>query len=243
MEILVTREKDRFSSILIERGFPVINFPLIETEPLADLSELENLLSGAPDFDGIFITSFQAAKIIVDKLAELKKNFSGKFYVLGKKSDALLKQAGLETRFEKDANTAEEFLKMIPLEELKGKNFLFARGNLSLRVVPEKLKNLATVTETIVYRTKAAQTGANLFNKLDAKFRKSEIRAICFFSPSAVTFFSQKFEVFEQNAIQIAAIGKTTARAVENERLRVDFVSPKTEPEIFADEFIKFLRK
>jgi uroporphyrinogen-III synthase len=43
-EILVIREKDVFTSILIENGFSVLNFPTIKTETVSDLSELDGLL-------------------------------------------------------------------------------------------------------------------------------------------------------------------------------------------------------
>src|SRR5690349_6722748 len=118
-EILVIREKDRFSEILIESGFSVISFPVIKTIPLEDLSELENYLAEIESFDGIFITSSNAAEIVLEKLNKSRKDFQGKFYVLGKRSDVLLKNAGFKTFCSEQATTAEELLKLIPMAELQ----------------------------------------------------------------------------------------------------------------------------
>ena len=89
-QILVIRQPDVFSSILIEQGFSVINFPTIKTETLADLSELENYLTEIENFDGIFITSAKAAEIFASKFREAQRKFRGKFFVLGRRSADLL---------------------------------------------------------------------------------------------------------------------------------------------------------
>ena len=242
-EILVIREKDRFSSILIEQGFSVINFPVIKTAPLADLSELENCLAEMESFDGIFITSIQAAEIVLAKLKEMRKTFRSKFFILGKRSNDLLKNAGCKTFFSEQATTAEELLNLIPKEELKNKRFLFPRGNRSLRVIPETLQNIAEVVEVIIYRTIEAEAQEEKLVEVKEKLERGKIAVVCFFSPSGVKDFLEKFENFTQGEIEIAAIGRTTARCAEENNLRVNFISAKPSASDFASELIRFLRK
>lgn len=242
-EILVIREKDVFTQLLIENGFSVLNFPTIKTEPLADLSELDNFIAEIETFDGIFITSSKAAEIVSLKLNEAGKDFNGKFYVLGKRSNVLLQKSGCEIFFSESAATAKELLDAIPQEELKNKRFLFPRGDLSLRVVPETLKEVAEVVETIVYRTIETDASVEKIVKIKEKFERDEIIAVCFFSPSGVESFLRKFENFSQSEIKLAAIGKTTARFIKEKSLRVDFVSAKTPAVDFAAEFTSYLRK
>ncbi len=241
-EILVIREQDVFSSILIEQGFSVINFPVIKTETVADLSELENLLAESKTFDGIFITSAKAAKIVLAKLSEMQKTFDGKFFVLGKRSDDLLKKWGCETFFSEQATTAEELLSLIPKEELKNKRFLFPCGNRSLRTIPEALKNSAEVREVIVYQTIAAEIDEKKLVEIKEKFRREKIAAVCFFSPTGVEGFVKKFEKFSQGKVKIAAIGRTTAQCVKENDLRANFVSTKPAANDFASEFVNYLR-
>jgi len=239
-EILVIREKDRFSLILSERGFLVINFPVIKTEPLADLSELENCLAEIETFDGIFVTSSKASEIVLAKLSEMQKDFRGKFFVLGKRSADLLENAGYETFFNEQATTAKELLELIPKEELKNKKFLFPCGNRSFRVVPETLQNIAEVHEVVVYRTLDTETDEKTFVEVKQKFEREKIVAVCFFSPSGVEGFLGKFENFSQNNLKVAAIGKTTARCAVDNNLRVDFVSAKSSATDFAVELADF---
>ncbi len=242
-EILVIRPKDVFSRILIDSGFSVTNFPTINTETLADLSELETYLAEIETFDGIFITSSKAAEIVAAKLAETEKVFAGKFYVLGKRSRDLLNKSDCEVFFSENATTAEKLLDAIPKEELKNKRFLFPRGDLSLRTVPETLQNVAEVVETVVYRTIETDASVEKIGEIKEKFERDKISAVCFFSPSGVESFLRKFENFSQSKIKIAAIGKTTARFIKEKNLRVDFVSAKTSAADFAAEFTSYLRK
>lgn len=239
-EILVAREKDAFSLILTERGFSVINLPLVKTEPVDDLSELENHLENLDRFDGIFITSARAAEIFLAKAEN--KSFVGKFYVLGKRSRNLLEAAGYKLSSSDAAKTAAQLLDAIPKAELENKKFLFLGGNRSLRVVPDALKDVAEVTEVIVYRTVAVEQNENELVEIKEKFACGEIIAVCFFSPSGAKEFVKNFENFSQVETKIAAIGETTARFVEANNFRVDFVAEKPTAKNFAEDLIEYLR-
>jgi len=241
-QILVIREPDVFSSILIERGFTVINLPLIKTEPVADLNELENYLREIETFDGIFITSAKAAEVFAAKFREAQRNFRGIFYVLGKRSSEFLKNLGVGVFFSFYATTAEELLRGIPQKELENKRFLYPRGNRSLRVIPETLQGVAEVVETIVYQTIDIKPSEKELTEIQEKLDCGKITAVCFFSPSGVEGFLDKFERFSQSEIKIAAIGTTTALFIEEKKLRVDFVSTKPAANDFAEELVSYLR-
>ena len=243
IDVLVIRAKDKFSSILIERGFTVINLPLIKSEPLEDLSKLEDCLEDIESFDGIFVTSANAARIVSRKILELQIDFKGKFYVLGGRSNKIITGSGFKTFFRERAATAEEMLKLIPDIETGGKKFLFPCGNKSLRIIPETLRDKATVQEVVVYKTSATEINEKFSENIKIKFKKGKIAATCFFSPSAAESFIAQFgaEVLHQTII--AVIGKTTAEYFERRNLNVDFVSSKSNAENFAIELIEYLRK
>jgi len=241
-QILVIRQPDVFSSILIEQGFSVINLPLIKTEAVSDLTELENYLAEIENFDGIFITSAKAAEIFAAKFREAQRDFRGIFYVLGKRSADLLKYLGHGVFSGFYANTAEELLEIISQKELENKRFLFPRGNRSLRVIPETLQGIAKVAETIVYQTFDLEPDEKELFEIEEKLECGIITAVCFFSPSGVEGFLENFKDFSQKEIKIAAIGKTTARFAEEKKLRVDFVSTKPAAEDFAAELVSYLR-
>ncbi len=241
--ILIIREYDEFSRILAGNGCEIENLPLIETKPLDDLREFGKRLGQIDIYDGIFITSRNAARIFADKLRERNIIFKKKIYVLGAQSFEILKNKQLDFVFDETANTAKEMLENIALEDLKGKRFLFVRGEKSLRVVPEFLAEFGKVDETVVYETRAIALEVEELKKLREKFKTGEFAAACFFSPSAAESFLSQIGAQVLHQTVIATIGKTTAGFLERRNLKVDFVSSKSSAENFANELIEYLRK
>ena len=240
--ILVVREHDNFSRILAANNFEIINLPLIETLPIDDLSEFEMQLATIENYDGVFLTSAKAAETFRAKLVENKSNYCGRVHVLGKRSYEILKDGNLDLVFDGAANTAREMLEKIAPEDLKGKRFLFVRGEKSLRVVPDFLVKTAAVDETIVYRTENVPVEIKTVKTIRAKIQKGEITAACFFSPSAAASFIEQFgaEILHQTII--ATIGKTTAEYFETQNLKVEFVSPKATTKAFAESLSEHLK-
>lgn len=241
--VLIIREFDEFSRILAESGFEIINLPLIETAALADLSGFNAQLETIENYDGIFLTSRSAARIFAERLREKKIDFTGKVYILGRRSFDLLKREKLDLVFDAGANTAREFLEKIPVKDLKNKRFLFIRGEKSLRVVPEFLEKIAEVRETIVYQTRRLEVGIEKIREIKTKFEQNEILSACFFSPSAAQGFLEQFGAEILHQIPIATIGKTTAEFLEKRNIEVDLISRKATAADFAAELIECLGK
>jgi uroporphyrinogen-III synthase len=241
--ILIVREYDLFSRLLAENGFEIINFPLIQTASLEDLSELHEKLGMAEKYDGFFFTSPKAAEVFL-RQSKSESDFSiKKFYVLGNRTKLLFENAGFETVFKTEANTAEEFINSFDAKsEFAGKKFLFLRGDKSLRAIPELLKNVAQVDEVIVYQTIENQTNENFINEIRNKLTRAEMDWICFFSPSGVESFVKKFIDVSLAAVKVAAIGETTARKAAEENLKIEFVSPKANSEAFAFGLINHIK-
>jgi len=241
--ILVAREFDNFSRILAEKGFSVINCPVIETAPLEDLADFEAKLAALEIYDGIFLTSAAAAEIFREKLNEKNISFSGKVFILGKRSFEILKSADLDLFFDEKANTAREMLDLIAPAELNGKRFLFIRGEKSLRAVPEFLEKTSEIDEAIVYQTRKIRVEIDKLKDIREKFVKGEIIAACFFSPSGAESFLEQCGARILHQTKIAAIGKTTADFFETQNLTPYFVSAKAAAEDFAIELIKHLEE
>ncbi len=241
-EILVVREFDDFSRILSESGLKIINCPTIAVAPLEDLSEFEAKLDALENYDGVFLTSANATEIFRTKLRARNTNFHGKIYVLGKRSFDFLENENLDLVFDKTANTAQEMLENITLDELKNKRFLFVRGEKSLRVVPEFLEKIASVDEAIVYSSSSVAIADDKIKEIKAKSANGEIACACFFSPSAAENFLQQFGAEVSHQIKITVIGKTTADFFERRNLKVDFVARRATAEDFAIELIEHLK-
>lgn len=240
-KILVIRQFDDFSRILTENGFEIINLPLIEAKPLEDLTDFEAKLKSIENYDGIFLTSQNAARILAEKFDELEINYSGKVYVLGRRSFQILQNRNLDLMFFKDANSADEMLGKIPINDLRDKNFLFVRGEKSLETIPNFVRNFAAIAEVTVYTNQAIFPEFSRIAEIKDSFGASQIEVVCFFSPSAGEIFNVKFNAEILHQTKIAAIGKTTADFFERQNLKVDFVSPKSNAEDFAVNLIKYI--
>lgn len=240
--ILIVRKFDEFSEILAANDYEIVNFPVIETSALDDLSDFEAILQNIESFDAIFLTSVAASEIFLNKLRALKLSFHGKIYVLGKRSYDLLRNEKLNLFFDETVNTTDEMLENISPSELKDKRFLFVRGDKSLRFVPDFLANYGTVVETIVYQTKKIEPEIDKINAIGEKLKKNEIVCACFFSPSGAEGFLEHFNRQILHQMNIAVIGKTTANFFEKQHLKVDFVSSKATAEDFATELIERLQ-
>jgi uroporphyrinogen-III synthase len=238
--VLVVRKFDNFSRILTERGLTIINCPTIETTEHENLHGLRAKIS-AKSYDGIFLTSRAATEIACREIFCKNFNQVGKIYVLGRSSFDLLKDKNLDLFFSETANTAREMLAAIPPEDLKNKRFLFIRGEKSLRVVPEFLKELAEIDEAVVYETRKIKVEENLKSEIEA--RSGEIEAACFFSPSGAESFLEQFGAAVLTPMKIAAIGKTTADFFAKIDLKVDFIPTRSSAEDFARELADYLKR
>lgn len=237
--ILVVRKFDNFSRILQENGFSIVNLPAIETVEVENLESLSAKIA-AKNYDGIFLTSQKATEIAKREVFS-KLNYGGKVYVLGRKSFELLKDIDILLSFDEAANTAQEMLENIAPDELKGKSYLFIRGERSLGTVQIFLKKIASVDEEIVYETRKIFIEDSLKSEMEAK--KNEIVFACFFSPSGAESFLEQFGEKFLEKTKIAVIGKTTADFFEKQNLKADFIAKKASAEDFALELVEYLKK
>lgn len=240
-EILVIRKFDEFTSILLANGHQVVNCPTIRTEALDDLSELDNIISKLETFDGIFITSSAAAKISVERAGDRLANFTGRVFVLGSRSFDILKDAAKSVYFDAAASTAAKLLKSIGEEDLKGKRFIFIRGQRSMRTIPEHLAAIADVEEVIVYRTIEKEVAEAQKKEIVEKIASGKIALTCFFSPSGVESFVEQFGIDILRRTGLATIGDTTAAALRAFYLKPDVVSSNADVEQFASDVMKYV--
>lgn len=241
--ILVIRKFDKFSEILAQAGFKIVNFQAIETLPAADSNDLDKKLERINEFAGLFFTSPTAAEIFLQRFREKNLKFGGKIYVLGNRTETLFEDTNFETVSRKKANTAEELINFFERREFAGKKFLYLRGDKSLRKIPELLKNVAEVEEAVVYKTVKSSIDQTLIDEIKEKLRRREIDWICFFSPSAIESFIGAVGEIEPNAANIAAIGKTTAAKAAEKFLNASFISPRANAEHFACGLIKRIKE
>jgi len=234
---LVIRRDGRFSTLLRDAGFDVINLELIRTEPVDDLSELDKSLAHLKEYEGLFFTSPNSASIFVERLKATNLVFAGKVYALGSRAATVLEQAGLKVVHVPEANTASELLAALGDTEFSGRKFLFVRGERSMRTIPEMLGKISTVDEIVVYRTIENQKDEAAVQLIRQRLNAGEVDWVCFFSPSGVESFVDLFGL-EVPAPKAAVIGETTAKRAREAGLDVRYLSPRSDAADFAKGLI-----
>ncbi len=235
--VLVIREYDKFSEMLAQANFEVVNLPAIQTTPIENLDELDEKLGKLSDYDGLFFTSPKAAEVFLQRFREKNFAFGGKVYILGNRTKTFfenLEKTDFDIAFRENANTAEELINSFESREFAGKKFLFLRGDKSLRTISKLLKDIAAIDEIVVYRTIENSADERLVEEVKEKLRLEKINWICFFSPSGIESFINVFGEISLAAVKIAAIGETTAGRAAEKKLKVDFISAKANAEDFA---------
>jgi len=239
--ILVIRPEDPFTAKLRGAGFEVLNLDLIRTEPVSDLSDLDEKIGRIGDYDGLFFTSPRAAEVFLQRIEEHGRQFAGKIYVLGGRAKQIFEQAGFDTVYAPSANTAAELVGYFDTSEFAGKRLLFVRGEKSMRTIPDLLGSVAEIDETIVYRTIESIPGEEVVGEIRERLTSGGIDWICFFSPSGVEGFARLFDQEKPRASRAAAIGETTAQKAREAGFIVDFVSLRSNSEGFAADLIEYL--
>lgn len=233
MQVLIVREAGEFGRVLAERGIRFVERPAIRTVPAPGAAGLCGRLSG---YDGVFLTSRSAAMVFADC-----RGFAGRVFVLGRSSFEALSGLGFDLCYFPESNTAGELVASIPPSELRGRRFLFIRGDRSLGTIPETVGAVATVDELIVYRNEEAAFGAAEVAALRTRLAAGEFAAVCFFSPSGAESFVGQIGAQALSATAVAAIGPTTARALADSGIEVRFVPRHSTASGFAAELADFL--
>lgn len=229
--------------LLEPKGARVLSFPLIHIVPANDrLAEIRKDLSNLTTFQWIIFTSTNGVANFFYWLNELQVPFQAsayKFAVIGKATGEALIQQGIEPHFVSESVDSVEFARQ--LQQVLGSasvKVLVPTGNLASNNLEKVLGNQHQINYLVVYKTE-------ITSLMDESITKNIIEAaydmIFFLSPSAVNAF---VSIFQQKltlpAIQSAAIGKVTRKAMEQSGIEPKFVPSLPNLELMAKELEHF---
>jgi len=107
---------------------------------------------------------------------------------------------------------------MEPIKKHRTEKFLLPCSDILKPSIPDTLtKEKINFSKAIMYRTVCS----DLSDLADVKYDM-----LVFFSPSDIESLFKNFPLFKQNTTRIAAFGTTTAKAVEDAKLKVDVMAP-----------------
>ncbi|MEN9346935.1 MAG: uroporphyrinogen-III synthase [Flavobacteriales bacterium] len=107
---------------------------------------------------------------------------------------------------------------MDSVKKHKSEKFLLPCSDILKQSIPDTLeKEKINYTKAMMYRTVCS----DLSDLADVKYDM-----LVFFSPSDIESLFKNFPKFKQNTTKIAVFGLTTAKAVEDAKLRIDVMAP-----------------
>ncbi|MEI8032930.1 MAG: uroporphyrinogen-III synthase [Chlorobiaceae bacterium] len=235
--VLVTRPEHQAASFVKELkqyGLNSFVFPTIEIRPVSGWK--------VPDltrFDGIFFTSANSISFFMERLLlespeELENLKQLKVWAVGKTTSKELLARGIRTQPVPKISDAVTLMEEIGAEAIAGKTFLFVRGSLSLGIIPAVIsKHGGTCTEITVYDNIKPSREASA--SVEKMLQEGRLDCLSFTSPStAENFFEAIGTTSLPKDVLLAAIGTTTATALEKLGLHADIIPESFDAPSFA---------
>ncbi|MEJ5228271.1 uroporphyrinogen-III C-methyltransferase [Thermodesulfovibrio sp.] len=236
--VLITRQLTEDYLLLEDMGAELFVFPTIAFFPPEDFSELDTAIDKIENYQFLVFPSPRAVSFFFDRFLILGKdirNLKGiKICAIGKETSKSLKQYGINADIVPDEYNSEAMINRFKEELSKfslkeGLHVLYPRSNISLKNFIDEMKSAGiNVDAPITYRTvKPTEHGKRLARFL----REGRITIATFTSPSS---FLNLLDILRDDAremlrdVTIAALGKTTAKAIEEAGYTVNIIPKKS---------------
>lgn len=162
-------------------------------------------------------------------------------YAVGIKTKAALESAGLSVQALPQQHSAEELTRSLRGQDVKGRHFLFPKGNIARDALPQELRSRgAIVDEVIVYKTVVPETD-NL-ERIRSFLAEGKVNIVTFFSPSSVRNFVEMLGVEALAKTRIAVVGPTTAEAIGELGIIPAIVSKQPSAESLVQEIEEYFK-
>lgn len=238
-KILCTRPKEgaeEFKKIFENSGAELIVVPMIEILPVKDFTELDSKLDKLDQYSGIIFTSANGVRHFFNRVKQRGLKPANKIFAVGEKTGAAVESLGYSVNFIPESYDSTSLAKLMRENEGEDSSYLFPSGNLSMKRLVSELKN---VDEVIVYETHKPLKNKALI-ELENSLRNKEINCIAFFSPSAVTNFTELYPLYQSTDADFAAIGMTTVERIKHLGLEAKIVAKKATAESLGEEIINY---
>ena len=238
-KILCTRPKEgseEFRKILESAGAECLIIQMIEILPFENTNELDSKLEKLHQYSGIIFTSANGVKHFFSRADQRGIKPANKIFAVGEKTRSAIENSGFKVTFIPESSDSSSLAKMLKENGGEDSSYLFPKGNLSMKQLVTDLKN---VDEVIVYETHKPMKNQSL-TELESLLNNKEINCIAFFSPSAVTNFTELYPLYKNTGADIAAIGKTTLERINKLGLEAKIVAKKATAENLGEEIINY---
>jgi uroporphyrinogen III methyltransferase/synthase len=255
MKVLLTRpllrssDNDELHRILNGAGIIIEEIPMISFSLPPNLTELDSAIqrSAHSEFDYIILSSPTATHFFEERVHELallnEIRQNARFGAVGETTARSLINTGFEIHFPIPSEGGNnELITLLSESNLAGKHILLLQSQIGLNTLENALREIGALPERVtLYHTNdlTPADAARLIKLLQSTDRPN---VIAFFSPSAVTNFAETLAGtgLLDNLPTLAAIGKTTANAIEETLHRTpEIIAPKADMTSMANEIIR----
>ena len=223
MRIIITRPAEQGAqtaeAVAAAGGVPVC-LPMIRILPVEDLSACDAALREMTTTDGVVFTSVNGVHALFGRarfLGMQETVWEGtRFYAVGAKTARAVQEHGVPVSAVPEMFSGRALGEMLGQQDLRGKRFLFPRGNIGRDEVADAVTAAgATAVRVIVYRTEGPDEATAAAMRAEMLGTSGPI--VLFASPSAVEHFDRLFTAAEKAAFApgtvVAVIGPTTDEA------------------------------
>jgi uroporphyrinogen III methyltransferase/synthase len=245
LTVVVTRRPEQaveFSDLLTQAGARVIHYPAVDISSPPTWSECDAALSRLKEYAGIIFTSMNSVEFFFRRAEErgaAEQLRSQTLFAVGEKTRSVIESFGGKTEDLPETFTGADLARRIVRQPVRGKRFLFPKGNLAREELPAILESAgATVDAVTVYETSEppfTEERRTLMTEIEAK-----ADLFTFFSPSSVHHFVRRATLQNMRSKQCAVIGAVTAEAAQREGFNIVIVAQRSTAVSFAQSIIRF---
>ncbi len=254
--ILITRQLTEDYLILEDLGAELFVFPTIDFLPPEDFSDLDKAIEKIEQYHFIVFPSPRAVKFFFERFFVLGRdirNLNGILIcAIGRETSKSLRNYGINADIIPDEFNSEALLKRFKREsaclsigsQTSNVKILYPRSDIALKGFVEEIeKRGIKVDAPVTYRTvKPTEHGKRLVRFL----KEGKITIATFTSPSS---FNNLLDILKDDTRQmlkeviIAAIGKTTAKAVEEAGYKVSIIPERSTIKDMVEAIIKWAQQ
>lgn len=257
--ILITRHLTDEYLILEDMGAELFVFPTITFLPPDDFTELDKAIENIENYQFIVFPSPRAVKFFFERFLSIGKDVRNLKNILicaiGKETSRSLREFGINADLIPDEHSSEALAKRLKEEFLsiaqsksdfqsKSIKILYPCSDIAMKDFVEEMNTLGIKVDTpITYRTvKPTEHGKRLIRFL----REGKITIATFTSPSS---FYNLLDILREDAkemlkeVVISAIGKTTAKAIQEAGYKVSIIPEKSTIKDMVEAIIRWAQQ
>lgn len=249
---VITRDRHQAKGLihrLSELGGHTIAFPTIKIVEPEDWNPCDSVLLKIEDFDWIVFSSVNSVRYFFSR-CQVKgvdiHNVRARIATVGTKTREEVQRFDVDVELTPASYSAKRLLEEFLTFDMRGKKILFPASDIARDTLETGLENMGTeVSKVVVYRNiPNRENDPEAFKK---KLKDGKIDCLVFFSPSSVHYLVEIIDDsvlmrIRESSLVVAAIGPTTAQALQKEGIKPDILPEQSTEEALVTAILNYFK-